>query len=110
MNYEKKRLKAPAVSDEPGPLKHAPRPKFETLPWHDRYKMRRHHWGRGTMPWGYLCRDCAHLVEDHCRSYCESCKHECEGTEKLHALLMPLWSDMRAAYASLAMERTGGSK
>lgn len=94
----------PIESDEPGPWKHAPRPKVETVSWMDVYRLAHDSW---LWPSGYShqCRDCSHEIYHHWRGLCEACKHECGGTDALHDELMPLMADARRIYDKHAKMR-----
>lgn len=89
--------KTPVESDEPGPWKHARRPKIETF---KKWEL----WGRAHRSWRWpsglmwLCRLCSHDIERHYRGLCDDCHHECDGADALHDELLPIKADVRRIY------------
>lgn len=81
--------KKPMESDEPGPLKHAPRPKFALLRPYEIWQMAHDWWGNvSAPPYMYSCRPCGHNITNHVRGWCMDCSHECGGVDALHSALM----------------------
>lgn len=96
--------KKPLESDEHGPLKHAPRPKYDSLSWSELYYMRQEHWS-GMLHFGYQCRQCSHSYAGHMRGWCEECHGICTGCDQLHDVCKPITNDLRAAFDKYAKRR-----